>query len=345
MGTAWIARMNWKAILRSGRAVVTAVASRDPDRSRRFVEEMQAAAPFPTAPAALGSYEELLASPDVDAVYLPLPTGLRKEWVLRAAAAGKHVLCEKPCAVDVADLREMIAACRRRRVQFMDGVMFAHNPRLERIHEVLGDGQSVGRIKRITASFTTRVSDQWLLANIRSDSRLEPTGCLGDLGWYPIRFILYALDGRLPRAVTGRTLAQRKHRRSPAPVPTDFSGELIFDDDTSAGFYCSYATAYQHWAHVDGASGWLRVDDFVHAASDLESVFTVNGRTIRVKTGGGRPVKGETLAQPTNMIRNFARQIASGKLNHAWPDIALKTQQVVDACFRSAQAGGKLRKV
>ena len=64
-------------------------------------------------------------------VYIPLPTGIRKEWVLRAARAGKHVVCEKPCAVSVRDLVEMLEACRRHRVQFMDGVMFMHSRRLE----------------------------------------------------------------------------------------------------------------------------------------------------------------------------------------------------------------------
>jgi len=88
---------------------------------------------MPAQPLAYGSYEELLDATDVDAIYIPIPTGVRKEWVIRAAQAGKHVLCEKPCAVTVADLEEMIDACRRHRVQFMDGVMFMHSRRLERV--------------------------------------------------------------------------------------------------------------------------------------------------------------------------------------------------------------------
>src|SRR6185295_1607345 len=96
------------------------------ERSRRFIDACQAAAPMAVAPRALGSYEELLASKDVDAVYIPLPTGLRKDWVERAAQAGKHIVSEKPCALSVADLREMIDVCRRERVQFIDGVMFMH---------------------------------------------------------------------------------------------------------------------------------------------------------------------------------------------------------------------------
>src|SRR6185436_11175836 len=119
LSTAQIARKNWKAIRNTGNSTIVAVASRDLARCRRFIADCQADAPMETAPQALGSYEELLASTEVEAVYIPLPTGLRKEWVIRAAEAGKHIVCEKPCATSVADLRAMIEACRRRRVQFM----------------------------------------------------------------------------------------------------------------------------------------------------------------------------------------------------------------------------------
>ncbi len=123
LGAANIARKNWKAIWNSGNGVVTAVASRDIERSRRFIDECQAQAAFKSRPRAFDSYEELLASNEVDAVYIPLPTGIRGPWVKRAAEAGKHVLCEKPCATSVAELIEMLETCRRNRVQFMDGVM------------------------------------------------------------------------------------------------------------------------------------------------------------------------------------------------------------------------------
>ena len=96
LSTANIGRKNWKSILNSGNCVVSAVASRDAQKSREFIHECQAAHAFEHAPAALGSYDALLTSPDVDAVYIPLPTGLRKEFVLRAAASqSKHVYSVK----------------------------------------------------------------------------------------------------------------------------------------------------------------------------------------------------------------------------------------------------------
>src|ERR1035438_8493080 len=132
LSTANIGRANWKAIFNSGNCVVSAIASRDVKKSREFIRTCQREFSFEKIPDALGDYNELLSSPKVDAVYIPLPTGLRKEFVIRAAQNGKHVVCEKPCAVSAADLDEMTSACRKNRVQFMDGVMFMHSPRLDR---------------------------------------------------------------------------------------------------------------------------------------------------------------------------------------------------------------------
>ena len=194
LSTAGIARKNWRAIRDSGNSVISAVASRDAARSRQFIDDCQREAPSATTPIALGSYEALIASKEVDAIYIPLPTGLRKEWVLRAAAAGKHVLCEKPCGISVADVSEMADACQRNNVQFMDGVMFMHNPRLRRLRELLDDGKSIGPIKRIMSVFTFGTDETFFDTNIRVHAALEPTGCLGDLGWYCLRFALWAMN-------------------------------------------------------------------------------------------------------------------------------------------------------
>src|SRR5512146_515193 len=111
LGTAGIARKNWRGIALAGNARLVAVASRTLERSRQFVAECLASCPLPSAPEAVAGYGELLRRSDVDAVYVPLPTGVRKRWVLEAAAAGKHVLVEKPVGVSAADVREMLAAC------------------------------------------------------------------------------------------------------------------------------------------------------------------------------------------------------------------------------------------
>src|SRR5688500_5075946 len=93
LGAANIARKNCKAIRLATNATLAAVASRDPSRAKEWLDACQAECPFPAPPVAC-SYDDLLKRDDVDAVYLPLPTGVRREWVLKAAKAGKHVLCE-----------------------------------------------------------------------------------------------------------------------------------------------------------------------------------------------------------------------------------------------------------
>ena len=352
LGAAEIARKNWKAIREAG-DVVVAVASRDGERARRFIAECQGEVPFDAAPAALGSYEELLARADVDAVYIPLPTGLRKEWVVRAANAGKHVVCEKPCAPSVADLREMLGACRRNGMQFMDGVMFVHSRRLERMGEVLTDRKSVGQIKRIHSAFSFRAPEEFFSTNIRAHSALEPHGCLGDLGWYCIRFALWAMNWQLPRQVVGRLLGKLGRPDSPAPVPTEFSGELFFEGGVSAGFYCSFVTELEQWARVSGTAGSLRVDDFVLPFSGSELSFEIHRACFRVR-GCDFDMKPETRriavaeqsqghanAQEVNLFRNFAAAVRDGRLNEQWPESALKTQQVLNACLDSANAEGK----
>ncbi|MGB7746116.1 MAG: Gfo/Idh/MocA family oxidoreductase [Verrucomicrobiia bacterium] len=346
LSTANIGRQNWKAVFNSGNCIISAVASREVKRSRQFICEGQREFPFAAEPAALGSYEELLASEGVDAVYVPLPTGLRKEWVLRAAAAGKHVICEKPCGVGLADVQEMTAACRKNRVQFMDGVMFMHNPRLPRVRKVLDDGKSVGSIRRISSAFSFCGNDEFSRGNIRVDGRLEPAGCLGDLGWYCIRFTLWAMKWQSPHMVSGRILSQSDQTGGRVPAPTEFSAELFFDGNVSAGFYCAFIVADQQWAFVSGRKGWLRVPDFVHPFNSREPAFEVNRTEIRIREAGAdqRPTPipesgelGHATAQNTIMFRNFARQVFSGKLNDDWPMWALKTQQVQDACLESAR--------
>jgi predicted dehydrogenase len=353
VGTANIARKNWKAFKCAGNAALVAVASRDRERARRFIDECQADVPMVPAPTPCASYEELLGRRDVDAVYVPLPTGVRKEWVLRAATAGKHVLCEKPCGVTSADVREMLDACRRSGVQFMDGVMFLHSGRLPLLRQVLDDGQSVGTVRRISSQFSFKATGDFLTKNIRVSGDLEPLGCLGDLGWYNIRFTLWALKEQLPERVTGCILGQHDRGDGGPPVPTEFSGELFFAGGVSASFYCSFVTENQQWAHVSGTLGYLEVPDFVLPFFGSEVAFEANAPRFRLQGGDfnmeSHPRRfavheysnGAANSQEANMIRTFSRIATSGRLEASWGDNVLKTQQVLDACLQSARAGGK----
>jgi predicted dehydrogenase len=357
LSTAQIARKIWLAIRNSQCGEVAAVASRERARARRFIADCQAAAPFKTMPTALGSYEELINAPEIDALYIPLPTGLRKEWVIRAAEAGKHVLCEKPCAVTVADLREMLAACRKNGVQFMDGVMFMHTRRLARMRKILDDGRTVGDIRRISTAFNFNSDAKFFAGNIRTHSGLEPQGTLGDQGWYCIRFALWAMQWQLPERVTGRILSSVVRPARTPPVPTEFSGELYFPGGASCDFYCSFVTALQQRAIISGTRGSMAIHDFVLPFEGRELVFETGrmdykfiGCDAFMETGPRRWKTAEhsnshPTAQEANLIRNFTKQAQSGKLSAHWPEISLKTQQVLEACLKSARAGGNVVKL
>jgi predicted dehydrogenase len=340
LSTAGIGRKSWKSILHSGNAVVSAVASRDLQKSRKFIDDCQHEFAFAKKPRALGSYEELIASPDVDAVYVPLPTGLRKDFVVRAAQNGKHVLCEKPCAASNAELEEMLAACQKHSVQFLDGVMFMHSPRLPKIREALDDGKSLGQLQRLSSLFSFYFGDDFLQKNIRVDAALEPAGCLGDLGWYSIRFFLWTLNWQLPHTVTARILAQ-----SASGAPTEFSAELFFDGGISAGFYCSFLTGRKQTVSVGGRNGWLRMSDFVHPRNSYEPAFELNGTEVRADSDvkcppGTDPAGfGHATAQDTRMWRNFANQIFSGQINDDWTMWARQTLKVLDACLTAGRSG------
>ncbi|MGA3265989.1 MAG: Gfo/Idh/MocA family oxidoreductase [Verrucomicrobiota bacterium] len=345
LSTADIAGKNWKAIFHSGNTVVSAVASRKIQKARDFIARGQREWPFAKPPTALEGYEALLALPDVDAVYVPVPTGLRKEWVMRAAEAGKHVVCEKPCGVSLADVQEMTAACRKHRVQFMDGVMYMHNRRLPRIRKVLDDGKSIGGVRRIASAFAFYHGEDFFRDNIRADGGLEPAGCLGDLGWYCIRFALWAMNWNLPRSVTGNRLSESKRSVGREPAPTAFSGELVFDQNVSCGFYCSFLEGFNEWVHVSGPKGWLQMADFVRPFDSYEPAFEVNRVEMRMTNAVKCPpghdpmIQGHATAQDARMFRNFAKQVRSGKLNQDWPMWSLKTQQVMNACLESADRG------
>lgn len=351
LSTAGIGRKNWKAIHSSGNCVVSAVASRDVKKSLEYIRACQQENLFEPVPEALGSYEELLVAKNVDAVYIPLPTALRKEFVLRAAAAGKHVLCEKPCAANAADLEEMLAACQKHSVQFLDGVMFMHSPRLAKVREVLDDRQSVGQIRRIASAFTFYPGEEFFRSNIRVNGALEPTGCLGDLGWYCLRFALWTLNWRLPESVTGSILAQSEMLPGRPSAPTEFSAELFYPNGVSVGFYSSFRTAKQQWVHVSGQKGWLLLPDFVHPYNSYEPAFEVNekeivlGSEVKCPAGVDPMWQGHATAQDTQMFRNFANQIHSDRLNEDWPMWSLKTQIVLDACHEAAKRGAAVRVV
>lgn len=329
-----------------------AVASRDSAKAERFVAECQAITPMldgsenPVAVDSVAGYQTLLDRSDIDAVYIPLPTGIRKSWVIAAAKAGKHVLSEKPAAIHHDDLEQMVAACDTAGVQFMDGVMFDHSIRLQSLLSKL-DSQNIGQIRRIQSHFSFFADDAFADENIRAAADLEPHGCLGDLGWYCVRLTLWVSQFEMPSAVRGQSLWSVGDN-----VPGEFAGEMRFGDQTTASFFCSFRAVNQQTASITGETGYASVDDFVLPFTSGTTSYDVHRHQVDTQrcrwhynrctesTQVDEYSSGESTSQEVRMIERMNQIAIQDTPDASIAERSLKTQQIVDAMRRSDIGGG-----
>eukprot|EP00933_Yihiella_yeosuensis_P064137 TRINITY_DN67474_c0_g1_i1.p1 TRINITY_DN67474_c0_g1~~TRINITY_DN67474_c0_g1_i1.p1 ORF type:complete len:384 (+),score=58.55 TRINITY_DN67474_c0_g1_i1:80-1153(+) len=328
LGCARIARKFCLSVAGAGNARIVAVASRSKEKAEAFANE------HCPGVKCYGSYEELLADDEVQAVYVPLPSGVRTELAMKAAAAKKHILLEKPQA-STADLRKVIDACASNGVQLMDNTMFMHHDRLEAMTKVINDPEVFGKCRHVTSSFTIPYGTDpaWLEGNIRTKPDLEPLGCLGDLGWYCVRFSLWAFNYENPTAVSCTFVEQTDEG-----VPTHLVGNVRFSGGRTASMSCSFFSAFYNSAEVLGERRVLRVDDFI-VPYDSAAGYTVTSTSIKSKVVNSEEVRG--CVQHAKLVKNFSEIVTSGKLEGKWPTQALQTQGVLDAMLRSARLDGK----
>lgn len=332
IGTAGIARKVVRAMHLAPHAIPLAIASRTLDRAAAFAEEHG-------LDRAHGSYAALLADPEIDAVYVPLPTTLRREVVIAAARAGKHVLSEKPVAPHSEGVREMIEACADAGVQFMDGVMFMHHRRMERLLERLPDLGPEPTL--VETAFTFRAEASFFESNIRTSLDTEPLGCVGDLGWYNVRIALIAMGG-LP------TIVRARHHEMRGGVPIHTTGELQFDGTEGpriARFQCSFRHPLRQWVEIVGKNAAMWMHDFV-IGSPTEAVLDIETESSLTEGDAAHECHHERVVVPdcvqeAEMIECFSR-IAAGMepIDPRWPRWALDTQRVIDGIMSSASADG-----
>ena len=210
------------AIQASNNGELMAVASRDGERAREFAEKWD-------IPAHYGSYEALLDDDSLDAVYIPLPNSMHREWTVRAAEKGKRVLCEKPLALNEAECGEMRAAADANGVKLMEAFMYRFHPRIQRVVEMVRAG-AVGDLKVITSAFTFRLKNP---DNIRLDPDLGG-GSLMDVGCYCVN-VSRTIAGAEPVEV------QAVAHQSASGVDEQMAGTLRFEDGLLAQFDCALA--------------------------------------------------------------------------------------------------------
>jgi len=315
-GTGRITRKVGPAIARTPGAELAAVASRDAERAAAWASQHGAA-------RSSGSYAELLDDPGLDALYIALPPSLHREWTVRAAERGLHVLCEKPLAPSIAEAEEMADACRRHGVQLMDGVMWVHTPRAAMMRAVLNEG-TLGEVRRVTSAFTFK-PDAWRPGEFRLSG--EPGGgSLLDLGWYCVGATLWAF-GEMPQAVTGRA-------RFGNGVDLSFDGLLHFSGGRTAGFDCGFEAAMRKWVEIAGDRGSLVCDDFTRPWNPERARFWLHDAY-----GKAAEHRSDPVVQEDCLIDAFCRLIRSGVRDHVWAETAIRVQKVCEALLASARRG------
>jgi xylose dehydrogenase (NAD/NADP) len=236
LGTAKIAcEQLIPAIRRSVNAEVVAIASGS-GKAQSIAERFE-------IPRFYDSYQALLDDPEVDAVYIPLPNHLHREWTIRAARAKKHVLCEKPAALHASEVREMLDECVRNNVLFMEAFMYRFHPQHQKVKELIREGE-IGEVRLMRASFS------FFMENREGNIRLAPDkggGAVYDIGCYCIHVIRHILGSE---PVSVRAFGEINNG-----VDTDAWAILHFADGTRALFDCSFHMAMRQEYEVVGTKG------------------------------------------------------------------------------------------
>ena len=320
LGAANIARLFVADARPSGKVVVRAVASRDARRGRAFADELGIEVVHPT-------YEALLADPGIDAVYNPLPNNLHAEWTIRAADAGKHVLCEKPLAMSGTEARAMFEAARRNGVHVVEGYPYRAQPQTLKLRELLAAGV-IGRLQTVQAAFGILLTDP---ANIRWDRTLGG-GALMDTGSYPVSLVRM-IAGERP------TRVHAVARWAESDVDRTLVGTLEFASGLLAQISCSFATARHRRCLIAGDAGTLSTTYFNDTGPTMPPV-------VEVVRGTNWGAKHESIE--TESIRGFLAEadafadlVAQG-IGHwtgATPEESIDIALTLEALAESARKG------
>jgi predicted dehydrogenase len=267
LGAARINRRLVPAFKASRRGNLEAIASRDPARATAHAHEY-------SIPRAVHGYERLLDDPSIDAVYIPLPNSEHVRWTLAAIDAGKHVLCEKPIALDPADVDRIAAAAAAANVVVEEGFMYRHEPMTARAIGLLADG-AVGEIRTVTSGFTFNLDSE---TNIRLDPALGG-GALWDVGCYPVTYA-QLIAGAEPVTVSGTA------RWHASGVDEEFEGRLGFDNGMTARIHAGFRAAYRIWLEVAGTGGVLTVPNPFRPRPIEALELTRDGNVQRIEVPG-----------------------------------------------------------
>ena len=318
LSTAKIAREQLiPAILDSENGVVSAIASRDQSKANALAMRFG-------VPTAFGSYEAMLASDTIDGVYIPLPTAQHVEWAVKAADAGKHVLVEKPLALDAGDIAPVLAARDRNRVLVCEAFMVAYHPQWAKVRDLVRSG-AIGRLRHVQGAFAYHNVDP---ANMRNRPELGG-GALPDIGVYPVvatRFVTGAEPARIQATVErDKTFGTDIYSSTKA----DFG-------DFHLTFYCSTQMALRQLMVFHGDKGFIEVHApfnagiYDHHRVELHNQNHTEATVFRFPG----------VSQYRLEVEAFARAALGEKVAVFQLEDSVRNQKVIDAIFRAGTHDG-----
>ena len=307
------------AMQRGEHTQVMAIASRELSKAQRAAAAL-------SIPRTYGSYEELLADPEIDAIYNPLPNHLHVEWTTKAAEAGKHVLCEKPLGMNLAEVKTLLEVRRRTGVKIGEAFMIRSYPQWQRLRELLEQGR-VGELRAVTGFFSYFNVDP---ANIRNQAEIGG-GALMDIGCYLVHSSRYAFRQQPVRVVASIDRDPKVH--------TDrlTSGLLEFPGG-HAIFTCSTQLVPYQRIHFLGTRGRIEIEIPFNAPPDRQTrIFIDSSGDL---SGGGIASENFPVAdQYTMQGEAFAKAVWEDCAPPVSLEDAIGNMAVIDALFRSAATG------
>ncbi len=303
---------------KADRCTVAAIASRDPAQARRVADRLG-------IERAHGSYEALLADPDVDAVYIPLPNHLHPEWTIAAARAGKHVLCEKPLAMTAAAAERMIEVCEAEGVRLMEAFMYRLHPSWVAVRELVASGR-IGRLSAVDSWFSYFNDDATNIRNIRAVGG----GALYDIGCYSVNLSRMLFAGEPTRVQASIT-------RDPASGVDVLTSAILEFAAGVATFTCSTRMEDDQRVDIYGSEGRISIGIPFNIPPDRPT-------HVSIVAGGDPPVapRIETLtfetADPyTVEAEKFAAAVLDGTPTPVPPEDAVANLRVIERIFAAAE--------
>ncbi|CAL1406187.1 unnamed protein product [Linum trigynum] len=343
IGCSRLAKKVTRAILLSPATTLHAISSASPEEAKQFAVANE----LPETVRICSSHEEVVDDPDVDAVFVPVPVGQHSRWGVAVAEKKKHLLMEKPGAVDLGELDKVLEACERNGVQFMDATMWLHHPRTGKMKELISDPKLVGNIGLIHTTSTAFIPRQFFETAVPAGKpAMETMGAVGELGWYGIGAVLWAKDFHLPSSVT----ALPDITKSSTGVILSCSAQLHYEQDNTVGIiHCSFLSHLTMELEIVGVNGSLYLGDFILPYKEQSAEFNFTWMAKFVERDLGWNVKPEKVevvnevSQEVLMVEEFARLVQGIKAGSPpdvkWAEICRKTQLVLDSVMKSIEIG------